>query len=548
MNVSNCNKRRIVISVCSIYLICIALGIRLYILSANENEAMRVLSGQYTRRNVVAQKSAFVYDTKMNLLSHKNNGGLIIVNPKGIINKNKGIGYISDNSEYSFEELLAKVNSGVPFTVKIDEIPDGDVPNGLYVYPLYTTADNGLCRHILGYQSPDGAGKDGIYKIFDGFMRNNSGELSYKYTSGATGGVIDGGSFLTEDNNYTNNSGIMLTINAELQKELDEICDNALDMGGAAISELSTGRIIGLSSRPLYDSADINACLDSDRGELINRVFSGYTPGSVFKGVICAAALEKDESLYDFTYECKGSCMVSGRVFNCHERNGHGLIDMKEAFGFSCNTYFINLLEQTGFDYTLTICKKMGLGDSTALDGFLVKGGSIPDMGENHSDRYRANFSIGQGDLLLSCIDALNIYSICSTGFKVEPSLVRGIVEDNGDGSEIECILFEEKERVRVLSHGTVMKMNEMLRFCVTDGTGGIAQGKSVNVSGKTATAQSGQRKKGKELLHLWFAGVFPSEQPKYVAVVLCDGNAEKPQNPKEIFSRIADSTVRICG
>ena len=81
-----------------------------------------------------------------------------------------------------------------------------------------------------------------------------------------------------------------------------------------------------------------------------------------------------------------------------------------------------------------------------------------------------------------------------------------------------------------------------MMRFCVTNGTGWQALADNVNTGGKTATAQSGQYKNGEEILHRWFAGVFPIENPKYAMVVLCDGNGENEVNPAVIFSKFADS------
>ena len=342
--------------------------------------------------------------------------------------------------------------------------------------------------------------------------------------------------FSVKNDGYSDKSGIVLSIDTQMQKELDEICDNYLDMGAAVVCNLSDFSICALSSRPLYDSEDIASSLDSDRGELINRAFSLYTPGSVFKTVVAAAALEYDEELYNFEYECTGSTNVSGKIFRCHDLSGHGKQPMKEAYANSCNTYFIALAEQIGLHAICETARKMGLGEAVILDGLYVKGALIPDDTQKYTPAYLANISFGQGDLMTTPMDMLRVFAVCATGRVRDFSLVSGVYEQD------EMIYFSEKLSEPVLSDNTVNKLLDMMRFCVTNGTGWQALADNVNTGGKTATAQSGQYKNGEEILHRWFAGVFPIEKPKYAMVVLCDGNGENEMNPAVIFSKFADS------
>ena len=90
---------------------------------------------------------------------------------------------------------------------------------------------------------------------------------------------------------------------------------------------------------------------------------------------------------------------------------------------------------------------------------------------------------------------------------------------------------------VKVLKDETVSRLREMMCACVKIGTGWQAGTGGIAVGGKTATAQSGQYKDGKEVLNRFFAGFYPADEPKYVLVILCDGNGENTAIPAKIFS-----------
>ncbi len=536
--------RRGIVVFCSVFVVSLFLILRLYSLSTGENKALEVLHGQYTRKNIVAQRSGFVYDTDGELLSHEENGTVMIVNPGVADNKNRVITYISDFSDYSFEEVFEMFRKNTPFTVKTDEFPDKTPPEGVYLYPSFKEADNSLCRHLLGTRNTDGEGVSGVFKSCADIIDSCSGSLSYKYAADAMGNLLTGDNFCVEDRLYSQNGGVVLTIDRDVQKKIDKICDGGMEMGAVMVVQIETGDIIAMSSRPLFDRDKVAEYFDSENGELLNRCFSLYTPGSVFKAVVAAAALEKDDKLYEFEYECTGECDVSGRNFRCHRADGHGKQTMKEAFANSCNTYFITLMQETGFEYILTLCNRMGLGEANAIDGFLVPGATMPDICKRYVDAYKANFAFGQGDLLLSPVDLVNIYTICSTGQRRDLTLIKGMCgNDGGDFTG-----FSKKESTRILSESTVLRMLEMMRFCVTDGTGRGAYIEELPTAGKTATAQSGQYKNSKEVLHRWFAGVFPAENPEYVIVVLCDGNGKNSKSPQRIFAECVQAVAEIYG
>ena len=354
--------------------------------------------------------------------------------------------------------------------------------------------------------------------------------------------------FSVINNGYTDKSGVVLTVDKHLQELLDAVCDDYIDMGAAVLCDLSDNSVAALASRPLYAADDVASVLDSARGELINRAFSLYTPGSVFKTVVAAAALEEDPSLYDFTCECTGSVTVSGKVFHCHKHSGHGVQNMKEGFANSCNVYFLALAEKTGLDAICAMAQKLGLGEAHSLGGLYIPAAKLPDTANARIPAYVANACIGQGDVMVSPVDLASVYAACVTGFRRDLSLVKGLWEESdstslseGSAPEGKLLRFCDTIPVKVLSDATVRRLRDMMCACVRIGTGWQASAAPLSVGGKTATAQTGQYKDGKEVLNRFFAGFFPADEPQYVLVILCDGNGDNHAVPAKIFAEFVE-------
>ena len=517
--------------------------VRLWELAMYDNTAKTVLSGQYTRSASAARHTGFVYDKNGALLSHAEAGAVALVNPCGRCDKDAAAEFLLHNSRLTPDEILAKINGTVPFSVTLSTYPGEHAPSGVYVYPRYEENTGTLCRHLLGYRGSDGSGKDGIYRRYDSFL-SGVGTLSYRYMADAKGQQMTSEVFSVINNGYTDKSGVVLTVDKHLQELLDAVCDDYIDMGAAVLCDLSDNSVAALASRPFYAADDVASVLDSARGELINRAFLLYTPGSVFKTVVAAAALEEAPSLYDFTCECTGSITVSGKVFHCHKHSGHGVQNMKEGFANSCNVYFLALAEKTGLDAICAMAQKLGLGEAHSLGGLYIPAAKLPDTANARIPAYVANACIGQGDVMVSPVDLASVYAACVTGFRRDLTLVKGLWEESdstslseGSAPKGKLLRFCDTIPVKVLSDATVKRLRDMMCACVRLGTGWQASAAPLSVGGKTATAQTGQYKDGKEVLNRFFAGFFPAEEPQYVLVILCDGNGDNQAVPAKIFA-----------
>lgn len=507
---------------------------RLYNLAAPEtNRSMAVLDGQYTGRIQVVQRSGFVYDRNMNLLSHDKTGKVALVNPAVCTDANKYAEILSEKAAVSTKsDIYKKIDDGIPFTVALSAADTAEVQalDGVYVYDTYAE-NTDTAVHFLGYNNSDGDGVCGIRGEYSALL----GETLEKNVSAVfetNAKNMSMSPFVMEDDGYKSADGIVTTIDKGLQKYCDGL-ENEITSGSVVVSDVRTGEILALSSFPTYDISELESLLDSDRGELVNRTVMSFTPGSVFKMLVAAAAIETNYNLWELEYECDGKIEIDGSVFRCHNRNGHGRQTMPQAFANSCNTYFINLGMRTGLDTIVKISKRFELDKAVNADFLKESKNCFPDE-NNKAAGYLAGISFGQADLCLSPLDMIRIVTGVSTGYLVPLSVIRGQVT-NG-----EINIKKHDESVRILRRSTCEKMLMMMEKCVNEGTGSAALTHEVKVGGKTATAQTGRYDgKGVEYVHKWFCGVYPIENPAYSVCILCDFSTENAVSPSVIFSDI---------
>ena len=503
---------------------------RLYVISES-TVASQVLTGQYTRRLPVASRRGFIYDRNGKPLSAKQNGYICLTDPSKCTNLRSHAERLSELSGKLLSEITEKMLRKTPFTLKISEPYNAE---GIYSFPFYEKVSVSA-PHIVGYTNKDGYGMIGIQKSYNSLLCGDfSGSVYYSYSADALGIPLTGSGSTLTDYGYSEASGVQLTLDAAFQKYCEDTAGEYVTMGAVCVSDISTGELLASVSLPDFDTENVAAYLESEKGELINRCAGGFTPGSVFKTVVAAAALEQDISLYSLEYECVGSFETSdGNEFSCHKKSGHGKLSMKEAYALSCNPYFINLALAIGTDKVLATASKMGIGEKHPLIGVCTYGTKLPSL-QSLTEGLSANIAIGQGALLMCPYQALNIFSCASTGSYCNPYTVKRVFR--GD-----CIIESfTGEKTDVLSKKTTEKLCEMMLACTSDGLGKEAMPQGGDAGGKTATAQTGQYKDGKELLNSWFCGVYPISAPKYAICVLCDGGGEGG-NPRIIFRKLCE-------
>ncbi len=526
--------RRAVILYCAILLFLWLLCLRLYVLSQGNHTAMTVLDGQYSSRLDIAQRSGFIYDRYVELLSHDLYTGILTVNPSQLSNYRQASEEISRVSlVLDQSDIEDKLYNGVPFNITVNtgqEAKELDEKyDGIYYNDLYTE-NTSNAPHLLGY-SRENQGVTGMRLYCNDLLY---GTLFSKCSAafGSNGLNMSMSPLAVNDTSYKSRDGIVTTLDKELQLFCNSL-EEDVKSGAVIVSDMETGEILALSSFPSYDADRLEEYLTSNRGELINKAVCSYTPGSVFKIIVSAAALEESPAYASFIHDCKGSIQADSNTFRCHKTAGHGELDMKGAFANSCNCYYVALAEQIGIDSIDRICRKAGLYEMAKADFLTEATADFPVFRKDDSG-FLANISFGQGELLLSPLDMINITACAVSGYRTPLKLIGGQIK-HGKGE-----YYTHSEKHRIFSDKTVQLLVSMMEECVNNGTGMSAKIEGAITGGKTATAQTGRKNgNGVEYVHKWFCGFYRGTDKTYIFCILCDNTSENNLSPAVVSSRI---------
>lgn len=473
-------------------------------------ESVTALGGQHTRTLALAQRRGIIYDRRGESLARDAALWLCVVDHAGFDYDAHGESLCRAAGIGSGALLLLR-ERGIPYALRAAERVD--LP-GVYSVPDYRTGESGLAPHVVGYLDADGAGVCGLEKSYDLALRYYGGSLSLLYRANALGVQLGNSLTVVDNAGYDAPGGIVCTLDAGFQRGLEAL---SIAKGAAVVCDSETGEILASASYPSYTSAA--AVLDSPDGNLLNRAALTYTPGSVFKLVTAAAALEHGFDPSE-TLTCTGE--------RCYGGIPHGEVDMKRAMAQSCNAYFAYAARTVGGDAVREMGERLGIGQEGSIDGIPCGRGAMETRSE-------ANLAIGQGGTLLSPYTlASAVGTIVSGGIRTPLSLVRGLLDGGG---ELHAV---ERSGVRVLSEELCDTLREMMEEVIASGTGQDAFCVcGAPLGGKTATAQTGQRDAdGTERLNRWFAGY----AGRYTIVVLREDDGSAAASFAEIVSFLKKS------
>jgi penicillin-binding protein 2 len=271
---------------------------------------------------------------------------------------------------------------------------------GIYCFSAFSHADDSLlAKHIIGYTDSQGKGVCGIEAAFDEQL-TGKGKNTITFTLDGHGKVLKGEEPRICYDYEKENSGVRLTLDASIQ-QLAEQEAMAIDVGAVIVSEVKTGKIRALVSRPDYRITDLSSALSKEGQPLLNRALCTYNIGSVFKPYVAAAG---NEAGITSTVNCVGYTDVNGLTFACHNLGGHGETDVTSALKYSCNSYFYSYIQLVTAQRVAKTAKKAGFESAVYLaEGIVAKAGSLGNVEATElSKSALCNFSIGQGELLLS--------------------------------------------------------------------------------------------------------------------------------------------------
>lgn len=411
-------------------------------------------------------------------------------------------------------------------------------------YVGYLTEEEYQVNYGKGYNRNAVIGKAGVERQYDELLRGRDGTRFYM--ADARGRTLAE----LEDQVVAPVSGsdIVLTIDARIQR----LAERALGkrVGSVVVLKPATGEVLAMVSYPYFDpnvfytsngSARLSQLSLDSRFPFVNRaVQAQYPPASVFKIVGTAAIIAEKPFPLSRRFVCEGKMEYGGRVWNCHQKEGHGPLSLMGALAESCDIYFWNAALELGLDSLLRYTEEFGLGTRTGIDLPGEWSGFVPTPEWKKRTKHTAwfggdtlNLAIGQGYLQLTPLQMANMVAMVANGGVIyRPHVVKEI-RDPATGAVVQTVEPEVIHRADI-PREVYPVLREALRGVITKGTANVVMtSKAVEVAGKTGTSETGGGEHSKtqsEYWHSWFAAYGPYEatspEEQVVVVVMVEASS----------------------
>ncbi len=459
-----------------------------------------------------------------------------------------------------FEEVILKRDLDWESIVALEthqlELPGVSVQVGpRRTYPFADTA-----AHLLGYvgevsqqelasrqgyRMGDLIGKAGAERYWEGYLRGVDGGQQVEVD--AVGRKLR---VLSEVEETPGNT-LVLTLDRDLQLAAEKAMG---DHEGAIVAlDTRNGDVLAMVSRPAFDpnvfargirAAEWRALTQDRKRPLNSKALQGtYPPGSTFKVVMAAAALEEGV-INPFTQIfCSGGIFFGNRTFRCWRPSGHGNMNVHEALTRSCDVFFYQVGQRLGIDAIADYAHRFGLGAPTGISLEHESAGIIPSsawkrqrFGEPWYAGETLSVAIGQGYVTVTPLQMANVMAaIANNGTVYRPQFVKRV--ETPDGTSV----LEEQPIVTTelgFKKTTLLQIREALSDVVNSnrGTGAKARVRGIEVGGKTGTSQVGklgaERSKQGHMVrerkdHAWFIAFAPVSNPEIAVAVLAEHAGE---------------------
>ena len=442
-----------------------------------------------------------------------------VTNPSelaGEINSLLGVNY-----EKAYEKVTNKNFSEILIKMQVEESKAKALTkfNGVYlsqnvarVYPY-----NSLLTQVLGYCTIDNIGQAGLESYYDKYLKGIDGK-SLTQTN-AQGKEINNslGYYIPSVAGANLKTTLDVQMQAILERELSVAYDEHKAKGvSGIIINAKTGGIKAMSCLPSFNLNEVprDNVLALQTMTKNSTVVDVYEPGSTFKLITLAAALNEGKTNINERFFCGGRCSVDGETIKCWKTTGHGSLTLIEGFKNSCNCVFVNLALRLGVDKYYEYLSLFGIGKKTGVDIASESAGIImPKEQVRNVDLARIGFGHA---IAVTQLQMASVYAKITTGNETTPHIMQSIETE-------EKVLYETKavnNKIR-LSEQTISTINMMLSNNVNS-EGNLTFVAGYNVGGKTGTAQkydeNGQIASGKYISS--FVGTYPAENPDFVMVI----------------------------
>ena len=539
-----------------VFLILVIKLFSLQILRHDELEAKAL--DQQTRSTEVAATRGTIYDRNGNIMAISATAETVFLSPlemdRALSDKDNPVAWTKDSVAQKLSEILEINKEGIlkkmertdsqyeVLKLRVEEdvadqirtfINDEGVV-GVYMvtdakryYPYAT-----LASQIIGFVGTDNYGLYGLEARYNDVLDGETGLVVS--TKDPTGSDMLYG--YEQYYKAQNGSDIVLTLDATVQyyveKALSEMVTSTEAQGATGIvMDVETGAVLAMASSPTYDLNDPSAVYESRLASLVkdgqldladaqlrqwrNRAINDtYEPGSTFKVLTLAAALEEGVIDENTTFDCTGSIHVLDATIHCSNRAGHGHQTLEQTAGNSCNPAFITYGLRLGTEKFYRYMKDFGLVNGSGID---LEGEALGIFApqETASELDLACYAFGQ-NFNTTPVALISAQAACiNGGYLHTPSVVERVVDSEGN-----VLSSHDSTPVRqVVSEETSALVRQCLEYVVSSGTGRNGQVHGYRIGGKTGTADKGNT--GEVVLS--FMCFAPADDPKYIMLLTLD-------------------------
>lgn len=530
------NKKRLKIMlwiIIGLFLLLVVRLIKIMVIDGDEMEGRA--ESQQTRNTTLSATRGKILDSTGTVLARNATAYKVVIWPQSIKTdeRERIAKELAELLDMDYARVLEKVSSSKQEIIlarqveretveKIENLKLGIGVGTAIDTKRYYSAGS-LFSQLLGFTTVDGEGQAGLEQKYDKYLAGEDGRMITE--TDAKGNALAYGT--QEIIEATDGADVILTTDAVMQSALEKACKEALEVNNATsvqgiIMDCTTGEIKAITTQPDFDP---NSPPRSDM-ELLNSlmrnrvVTDSYEPGSTFKLITLAAALDSKTVSMDTAFSCNGSYSVNGEKIKCWKSGGHGTQTLTEAAENSCNPCFMRMALSIGAETFYDYLYAFGFGSSTG-SGISGESSGIVTNQKYVTDNTLARIGFGQSIAVTPIQLATAVCATVNGGKLMQPYVVDSIVAQDG------TVLMKNEPTVvrRVISEETSALVRQIAESVVENGGGKNAAIPGYRIGGKTGTAQKydsdGNIADGKLIAS--FIGFAPADEPKYVCLILVD-------------------------
>ncbi|MDF2877079.1 MAG: hypothetical protein K0S30_175 [Clostridia bacterium] len=404
-----------------------------------------------------------------------------------------------------------------------------------------------FAAHLIGFYNKNGQGQYGIEQQYNEALLGKQGRIFSQ--------LQDEQIVTTEIKAAEDGATIVLTIDEVIQQYVETTMKKYIKEykpinASAIIMNPTTGEVYSMFSYPSFNPGDYNvlksqlgndvwaALSDTEKTQKLNDAWKNYNiqynyePGSTFKPLLVAAAMDESSIDIEHKYLCTGSKVVmEGQApIKCWKREGHGEQTLEEVLANSCNVGMIEIGSTLQSETFLKYMDLYGFGNPT---GIQLPGEEKGVLHQKLGMIEKATYSIGQGFTCTPVQLITAFSSLINGGYLLQPYVVSSIVDDSDE------TIYRNKTTIRrqVVSEETSRKVTQYLQKVVDTGTGVNASVNGYSIGGKTGTAQKLPREDEKYILS--FIGYAPISNPQVVGLIVFDEIPEHSGVPSRVFQEM---------